>query len=264
MRCVLPLAVLGLVFMSGNARAQGFARAALAQEIRFEGIYDHRTTLEQVLLRFRDRHKVPLVVNEVAFMAEQLMDVLKTEVAIVPLEPMETQVYYALKQVLRRLPAPSGATLIVRGNTVEVTTTRAAMTERGVRPEPSPPPSRTLRLRLIRAQAFLSGPINFAGIDDPKTTLQELLKELEKKHGIQFEIDERVFSAEQVMDVLGTQVARDRPLPPLNNVPGSQVLSVILARIPAPSGAGYLLWSRGTLEITTGDAVRSGSVFLVR
>jgi len=103
---------------------------------------------------------------------------------------------------------------------------------------------------------LLAKPIDFQGIDDFKTPLQEALDQLAKRYETPFAVNERAFRDEGVMDVLKLEIAQTTPVPPM---PGSRyeaVLQRILARVPAPSGATFLI-REGSIEITTNAASRA-------
>jgi hypothetical protein len=94
--------------------------------------------------------------------------------------------------------------------------------------------------------------ITFPGIDNPKTTLHEALDRLGKESGLVFDVNERTFKFENVMDVLKTQIADPNPIPAMENVRADQVLDRILSRIPTPSGATWIV-RKDRVEITTGQ-----------
>ncbi len=93
--------------------------------------------------------------------------------------------------------------------------------------------------------------IKFDGIDDPRTTLMEALEKLTKLHDITFDINDKAFRFESIMEVGRAEIVAADPIPPMKNVRLSTVLSKILSRVPVPSGATYLLRS-DHIEITTG------------
>ncbi|HZV03934.1 MAG TPA: RNA polymerase sigma factor [Gemmataceae bacterium] len=129
---------------------------------------------------------------------------------------------------------------------------------RGDRPAPKPkmdeagPDAKqdpATRLEIWRAQ--LTNPLNFEGIADPGITLQDALDKLGKQFHINFEINDKAFELDQVNhDVGATLIAGSKPIPPMRNTSLASVLRIILARVPAPSGAVYILRS-DSVEITT-------------
>jgi hypothetical protein len=100
----------------------------------------------------------------------------------------------------------------------------------------------------------LNKPVQFPGIEDPKAVLIEALEQLAKLYGLSFEVNERAFRFDMVPDVLKTEIAQPNPIPPMSATPAA-VLRKVLARIPAPSGATFLV-RKDAVEITTGDALR--------
>src|SRR5262249_25754864 len=108
-------------------------------------------------------------------------------------------------------------------------------------------PRRGIELRAILAQPITK----FGGFDDPRTTLEEALSQLEKRYGVKFDVDEPAFKAEGVMDVMKTEIAQPTPIPALDQTTLGTILKKLLARVAAPSGATYII--RGdSVEITTG------------
>jgi hypothetical protein len=115
----------------------------------------------------------------------------------------------------------------------------------------SPAPEKSLRERMRENQKKLNASIDFVGIEDPKTTLDEILKDLGKRYEIFFDINERAFEAEGLKDVKSTPlVSEGMPIPPMKGVSLDYVLRKILSRIPVASGATYM--NRGeSIEITS-------------
>jgi type II secretory pathway component HofQ len=108
-------------------------------------------------------------------------------------------------------------------------------------PAPTPPMSLSQKL----AQR-----VKFDGIDDPKATLDDALAKLTKLYDVSFDINEKAFKFENVMEVGKTPIADPTPTPAMKNVRLSTILRKILSRIPAPSGATFMV--RGDhIEITT-------------
>jgi hypothetical protein len=104
--------------------------------------------------------------------------------------------------------------------------------------------------RGIELQKLLSQPVKFPGLDDPKTTLSEALEALAKRYNLSFDINEKAFKFENVMDVAKTEIATPNPIPEMHTTL-STVLRKVLARIPVPSGATYII-RRDVIEVTTG------------
>jgi hypothetical protein len=100
----------------------------------------------------------------------------------------------------------------------------------------------------------LNRAVKFPGIEDPKATLIEALDQLARMYDLSFEVNERAFKFEMVPDVLKTEVELPNPIPPMNATP-AHVLRKVLARVPVPSDATFLV-RKDTIEITTGLALR--------
>jgi hypothetical protein len=101
--------------------------------------------------------------------------------------------------------------------------------------------------------AKLKETVKFTGLDDPKTTLQDVLDSLAKNHDLQFAVNDKEFRGEQVEDVLNRPVA-EKPLPPIT-ARLDTVLGQVLARVPSASGATFVI-RRDYIEITTAAAVQ--------
>lgn len=100
----------------------------------------------------------------------------------------------------------------------------------------------------------LKSAIDYPGLDDPKATLNDALDHLAKRYGLKFDINKRAFEIDQLKDVARTPIAEE-PIPPMKTTLAT-VLHRILVRVPASSGATYLI-RRDLIEITTEKAVRS-------
>jgi hypothetical protein len=120
-------------------------------------------------------------------------------------------------------------------------------------PEAGAKPDATARIRKWRE--LLNHPIDFEGIDDPKVTLGEMLKNLRDRYGVTFEINERAFAEQDVADVGRFPLTAEKPIPPLPKASLATVLRVILSRIPLGSKPVYVLRA-DTVEITTKEALQ--------
>src|SRR5262249_3158021 len=105
------------------------------------------------------------------------------------------------------------------------------------------------RLPSARMAHALAKEINFAGIDNPRTTLQDALEALAETYDVSFDLMEGAFSSEGLKDVLKYEIAAT-PIPSTSRVPLGSVLNVILARLPVGSGASYYV-ERDLILITT-------------
>lgn len=100
---------------------------------KFEGFDDPKTTLEEALIYLTKRCDLDFDVNEKAFEADGLKDVLKAPIAEKPIpERKRFTATDLLPKLLDRLPAKSNAIWIVRGSRVEMTTQAAVRAEVGV------------------------------------------------------------------------------------------------------------------------------------
>jgi hypothetical protein len=91
--------------------------------------------------------------------------------------------------------------------------------------------------------------VDFPGVDDPKTTLSEVLDKLAKDYRVAFDVNERAFKFEMLNDVLKTEVANPNAIPPMK-ARLDTVLRKVLQRIDVPSGATWLV-REDAIEITT-------------
>jgi hypothetical protein len=106
--------------------------------------------------------------------------------------------------------------------------------------------------RLFELRDKLNKTIDFAGYEDPKTTLIEALDQLAKVYDVAFDVNEKAFKYEMLNDVLKTPIAETNPIPPMRKTTLGTVLKKILSRIGVPSGATYMI-RRDQIEITTGQ-----------
>jgi DNA-binding beta-propeller fold protein YncE/tRNA A-37 threonylcarbamoyl transferase component Bud32 len=107
------------------------------------------------------------------------------------------------------------------------------------------------RIRSVRERMFQ--PIKFQGFQaDPKMTLQEALDHFADRYGpFIYDVDEAAFMAEGLADVLSTPVAAPEPMPATLYTSFAVVLRNVLSRVPAKSGATYIIDPDGVIEITT-------------
>ena len=108
-------------------------------------------------------------------------------------------------------------------------------------PTPKQPPSMVQKMNQR---------LNLDAFDDARTILSDALEKLSKLYDVSFDINEKAFQVDGVMDVGKTEFANP-PIPEMKNVRIERVLCKILSRVPAPSGAVFSV--RGDhIEITTG------------
>jgi hypothetical protein len=98
--------------------------------------------------------------------------------------------------------------------------------------------------------------VDFKGMDDKNTTLQEAFDFIGDCYDLAFEVNDVAFKAVGVDDVMGLGITRDKPLPRMKQVPLEVVVRRVLARVKCDSGATFLLHKK-TLEITTGARARA-------
>lgn len=79
--------------------------------------------------------------------------------------------------------------------------------------------------------------------------MSEVLEQLTKKLDVPFEVNEVAFKYEGIQDVGKGEIANP-VIPPMKNFRLATVLRKILARVPSPSGATFLV-RRDVIEITT-------------
>jgi hypothetical protein len=91
--------------------------------------------------------------------------------------------------------------------------------------------------------------VNFTGIDDPRTTLNDALDKLSKLYGVSFDINEKAFDTDQLKEV-GRMPVAETPITEMKNARLSRVLNTVLRRVPAPSGTTYSIRD-DYIEITT-------------
>lgn len=124
----------------------------------------------------------------------------------------------------------------------------------GISSDVRDPGSRASMLKAAAAtRAKLAVRVNFSGIANPKTSLADALQLFERSGGIPIDINGSAFRDEGVEDVLSRPIGR--PIPKMQGVPASTVLSRILGRTPSLSGATF--YARGpVVEISTARAYR--------
>jgi RNA polymerase sigma factor (sigma-70 family) len=97
-------------------------RETLSRVMRYDGIDDPKTTLQEALDMLATRYNLQFEINEAAFRALNKDDVLKTEIATpTPIPPMNTRLEHVLRRVLSRVGGVN-ATYVIRKDHIEVTT----------------------------------------------------------------------------------------------------------------------------------------------
>src|SRR5205823_4050884 len=102
--------------------------------------------------------------------------------------------------------------------------------------------------KAIELRQKLTETKRFKGIEDPKTTLGEALDQLSKVHDVTFDVNEKAFKFENLVDPLKAEIAAT-PIPEFTGTM-SLMLKKMLTRVPVASGATYII-RRGVIEITT-------------
>jgi RNA polymerase sigma factor (sigma-70 family) len=114
-------------------------------------------------------------------------------------------------------------------------------------------PDATARIKTWHER--LTQPLDFAGLEDQRATLADALDMLSKRYNLTFEINDGAFSAENLSQVEQTPITATKTIPALKTSSLATVLRIILARVPSPSGAAFVL-RPDSVEITTNMAVR--------
>lgn len=109
-------------------------------------------------------------------------------------------------------------------------------------PAPKPAPPEPSASRLFK-------PRTFEGFVDPKTTLREALAHLGEVYDVTIEVNEEAFKDEGLAEVLAAPVA-EKPVPKMAGASLDRVLRKVLARLPVPSGAAYMVRA-DHVEVTT-------------
>jgi RNA polymerase sigma factor (sigma-70 family) len=123
--------------------------------------------------------------------------------------------------------------------------------------KPAPPAVEPKPLQGREILDLLAKQVTYAGMDDPKAKLSEVLEDLATIYDVTFDVNERAFEMDGLRDVLSTPVVVDgKPLPRMKSVRFSTVLNKILSRLPGESGAVYVV-RRDHIEITTEAWLRS-------
>ena len=233
-------------------------RNALASELDFPGFDDPKMTLDEALTSLSHRYAVRFTVDEEAFKYESVVDVRKT--LVTEAKPIRArklvQLDLVLRDLLTRVPAPSRAVFIVSPHGIEITT-QHFLKYQYLRPEPIavPTPAQLRRTREIRDT--LIRPSQFDGFDDPKMTLEKSLDFMARRYGLRFEINAMAFKYENCMDVEKTPIAIETIPRPAGMILPGKVLELLLARIPVPSRAIFVIRPHGYIEITTRKFVES-------
>jgi RNA polymerase sigma factor (sigma-70 family) len=102
---------------------------------------------------------------------------------------------------------------------------------------------------------LLDSQVNYAGLNDPKATLDDALKQLKLRYGMKYQINVRAFQNEKIDNVDDLTIADKQDIPPIQDTL-LVVLKQILANVRVRSGATFHMRG-GILEITTVAAVQA-------
>jgi hypothetical protein len=125
-------------------------------------------------------------------------------------------------------------------------------------PASGPPdrvPRGNLSPRALELDDALKKVVRFSGFDDPKTSVTEVVDQLEKRYDLTIEVDEAAFKAAGIPDIMRFQLAENAPIPP-RPWPLDAILRKILSRIPSKSPARYVIRDF-FIELTTEAALRT-------
>jgi hypothetical protein len=109
-----------------QARLAGEVRKKLSTPCNFGGFDDSETKLDDVFHYFRQSYGVTLEINDQAFQNEGIENVLDRTLGKALPKMVNVAPELALQRILLRIPSTSGATFVVRGGTIEITTRQAA------------------------------------------------------------------------------------------------------------------------------------------
>lgn len=117
---------------------------------------------------------------------------------------------------------------------------------------PTPPPPLSLFQKLNQR-------VKFEGFAGNNMTLGQALDKLAKLGDVDFDVNAKAFQAENIQDVLSTEITVGNPIPAMKNVRFRTLLSKVLARVASESGTTYLVRD-DTIEITT-EAARAAEIW---
>jgi hypothetical protein len=231
----------------------------LLQPTRFNGFEaDPKMTLQEALDKFADRFDLDFDVDEAAFRAEGLANVLSTPVAEEPVPRLLHSLDMVLRQLLSRVPSQSGATYVIGPDgVIEITTQKQAAARRASGPKrgweanllTENDTDEVKRIRRVRER--LLHQVGFNGFDAaPNLTLQQVLDHFGERFDLVFDVDDAAFRAEGLADVSSTPVVKE-PIPKLLHARFDRVLRKVLSRVPSKSGTTYVIAPDGVVEITT-------------
>ena len=141
--------------------ARAFELSALLEKtIDYSGVEGKEIKLGEELERIQKVHKVSFDLNEKAFAAELMADALEVKIADPnPIPPGKVTLRTALRRILSRVHAKSGATYLIRKDHIVITTENAVRAEFGMPPamgEERLPPLVTCEFNKLPFEAALT------------------------------------------------------------------------------------------------------------
>lgn len=106
--------------------------------------------------------------------------------------------------------------------------------------------------RAEELMGWLASPIDYPGTDgpDPRLTLAEVLDQIAVAWKVPIFLNEGGFQVDGIEEAHKAAVAAKEGLPKMTQMPASAVLKMLLSRVPAKSGAIFLL-RKDRIEVTT-------------
>jgi tetratricopeptide (TPR) repeat protein len=110
---------------------------ALAKPVNYGGLEDPKADLAAALDQLSKSYGIVFDINEKAFTFEAIKDVAKSEITNPnPIPAMRATLATVLRKILSRVQVPSGATWVIRKDTIEITTGTFAAAEKAIRVYP--------------------------------------------------------------------------------------------------------------------------------
>jgi WD40 repeat protein len=231
----------------------------LLQPTRFNGFEaDPKMTLQEALDKFADRFDLDFDLDDAAFRAEGLANVLSTPVAVERVPRLLHSLDMVLRQLLSRVPSQSGTTYVIGfDGVIDITTQKQAAARRAPGPKRGWEASlltendteEAKRIRRVRER--LLHQVGFNGFyAAPNLTLQQVLDHFGERFDLVFDVDEAAFRAEGLAAVSSTPVVKE-PIAKLLHARFDRILRKVLSRVPSESGTTYVVAPDGVIEITT-------------
>jgi hypothetical protein len=238
----------------------------LAQPVDYPGIEaDPKMTLEEALDKLADAYGVKFDVNEAAFKAEMVEDVLAKPVAEKPVPKMtNVSLDKVVRKILARIPSTSGVTYVIRRDGIEITTAACKTAEFYPRPSESQNPRAQDPQDELKPNLPFPAPL--VQVEFDKRPLEEAFKELADATDWSVVLDEGVLdrtnpvtvttalinvpldtAVELLADMAGlTVLSRDRALYVTTKEKADALRKELRARASQPNALGGLLPGAGT------------------